>query len=97
LEGANDMSDKHPNIIFINTDQQSASALSCAENPYISTPNLDRLADKGIRFEKAYAANPVCIPSRFSMFSGRYPSEIAMEGNDDHQNNVPQQLLADEL
>ena len=92
-KGEYGMVKNRPNIIFINTDQQSASALSCAGNPYIHTPNLDRLAAKGIRFERAYAANPVCIPSRFSMFSGRYPSEIGMEGNDHHKNHVSQDIL----
>lgn len=85
--------ENRPNIVFIITDQQSANALSCAGNPYINTPNLDKLASKGIRFERAYSANPVCIPSRFSMFSGRYPSEIGMENNIHHKNNVTQDIL----
>lgn len=82
-----------PNIVFINTDQQCAQALGCAGNPYFKTPNLDKLASKGIRFERSYTANPVCIPARFSMFTGRYPSEIGMESNSEHKNNVPSSIL----
>jgi len=58
-----------PNILFIMTDQQHAGMMSCAGNPYVKTPALDSLAATGMRFERAYCANPVCIPSRFSMMS----------------------------
>lgn len=87
------MSEKKPNIIFIITDQQSATALSCVHDSYVNTPNLDKLAAKGIRFDRAYACNPVCIPSRTGMFTGMYPTVIDMECNDNHKNNVPQEVL----
>ena len=70
-----------PNILIILTDQQSHSLLSCAGTPWISTPHLDRLAAGGVRFSRAYCSNPVCAPSRFSLFTGRMPSEIGMIGN----------------
>ncbi len=63
------------------TDQQSATMLSCSGNKYLKTPNLDKLAKSGVRFEKAYAANPVCVPSRFSIQTGLYPSAIEMRHN----------------
>ncbi|MGJ3242553.1 MAG: sulfatase family protein [Opitutales bacterium] len=69
------MSSDRPNILFIMTDQQSASALSCAGSTWIDTPNLDRLAARGVRFDAAYVAYPVCTPSRASIFSGRLPHE----------------------
>lgn len=81
-----------PNIVFINTDQQSAFALSKNDAGF-DTPNLDRLYEESFCFERAYSANPVCIPSRFSMYSGVYPSRIGMESNGDHHNNVPQDIL----
>lgn len=68
-------------MLVIVTDQQHARMLSCAGNPWVKTPNLDKLAAEGVRFEKAYCANPVCIPSRFTMFSGAMPSVIGMETN----------------
>src|SRR5690349_19054120 len=55
---------KRPNILVITTDQQSANALSCAGNPYLHTPAMDSLAAHGIRFDLAYAANPICVASR---------------------------------
>ena len=72
-----------PNILVIITDQQRASMLSCAGNPYVKTPNLDSLAQAGARFERAYVANPVCSPSRTSLITGRMPSAIGMECNED--------------
>jgi len=73
--------DKRPNIIFIITDQQSAHMMSCAGDKWLKTPALDELAASGIRFERAYATNPVCVPSRFSLQTGRMPSAIGMRSN----------------
>ena len=86
-------SDERPNILFIFTDQQHAGMLGISGNPHVSTPNLDRLAEKGIRFEEAYSTNPVCIPSRFSMMTGTLPSVIGMEANEDQMNPVPEEIL----
>jgi len=80
-EGTSTKISKKPNILFIMTDQQHAGMLSCAGNPYVKTPAMDSLAANGIRFERAYCANPVCVPSRFSMMSGIMPSRIGLEGN----------------
>ena len=67
-----------PNIIYIMTDQQAFDAMSCAGNPLVQTPALDRLAADGIRFEQAYCAYPLCVPSRAAMFSGRMPHEAGI-------------------
>lgn len=82
-----------PNILLILTDQQHAGMLSCAGNPYVKTPHLDGLARTGVRFERAYCANPVCVPSRFSMFTGVMPSRIGMETNNDIDNVVAPEIL----
>ncbi len=63
-----------PNILFILTDQQSATMMSCAGNEYVRTPAMDRLATEGVRFERAYCSNPVCVASRFSLMTGLMPS-----------------------
>lgn len=55
---------KKPNILFIMTDQQRYDMLSCTGNRYVNTPSLDRLAERGVRFERNYCANPVSMPSR---------------------------------
>lgn len=82
-----------PNVLVIITDQQQAEMMSCTGNKYVKTPNLDKLASQGIRFERAYAANPVSVPSRFSLMTGRYPSEINMEDNDEQKNSVSKEIL----
>ena len=75
--------DSRPNILFIMTDQQSAHMMSCAGDKWLNTPALDTLAASGIRFERAYATNPVCMPSRLSLQTGRMPSAIGMKWNED--------------
>jgi len=72
---------QQPNIVFIMTDQQSATALGAAGNPDLHTPAMDRLAAEGTRFERAYCPFPLCVPCRMSMFTGRMPHEIGIYGN----------------
>ncbi|MBW7992511.1 MAG: sulfatase-like hydrolase/transferase [Planctomycetes bacterium] len=73
---------RRPNILFIMTDQQFADALSCTMgSDYIRTPNIDSLAAKGMLFTKAYCANPLCVPNRTSIFTGRYPHEHGKQIN----------------
>ena len=75
------VAERRPNILILVTDQQSHHLMSCAGTPWLATPHLDRLAAGGARFTRAYCSDPVCVPSRFSMFSGRMPSAIGMRGN----------------
>lgn len=70
-----------PNIVYIFTDQQSADAMSCAGNDYLETPALDRLAEMGTRFDRAYSSFPLCVPARMSMFTGRMPHELGIYAN----------------
>jgi arylsulfatase A-like enzyme len=62
-----------PNILWICTDQQRFDTLGCYGNPFVHTPNLDRLASEGTRFELAFSQSPVCTPSRAAFLTGRYP------------------------
>ncbi len=66
---------KKPNILFFLTDDQGCWALHCAGNSEIYTPNLDRLASEGIRFENYFCTSPVCSPARASLLTGRIPSQ----------------------
>ena len=61
------------NFVFILADDFGWHDLACYGNPYFATPNLDRLAVQGARFTDAYAACPVCSPTRASILTGRYP------------------------
>lgn len=81
IKNENNRTQRKPNILFIITDQQQASMMSCTGNTFVKTPNLDELANSGIRFEKAYATNPVCVPSRFSIMTGLMPSLANAESN----------------
>lgn len=62
------------NVIFFLTDQLRADHLACYGNLDVKTPNLDTLAKEGVRFTNAYCANPICMPNRSSIFTGKYPS-----------------------
>lgn len=61
------------NFVIIMVDTQNKSMVGAYGNPKMDTPNLDRLAREGIRFERAYTACPLCTPARASIFSGLYP------------------------
>ncbi|MEJ2701734.1 MAG: sulfatase-like hydrolase/transferase [Sedimentisphaerales bacterium] len=85
-------------MFFIMTDQQQAAMLSCAGNQWLKTPALDRLAASGIRFERAYASNPVCVPSRYSLQTGLMPSAIGMGRNEDSpQSTVTEAMVEQSL
>ena len=64
-----------PNIVVVLTDDQGCWAMGCAGNAELRTPNLDRLAATGIRFENLFCASPVCSPARASLLTGRIPSQ----------------------
>jgi len=86
------MSDR-PNILFIFTDQQSATMMSCAGNRYVNTPALDSIAEDGVRLERAYCMNPMCVPSRFSLLTGRRGSDIDLLNNTDkHIETIPDEI-----
>jgi len=73
---------QRPNILFIMTDQQYAEAMSCRMGTeFINTPAMDSIAENGMLFERAYAANPICVPSRAALFTGRYTSETGVQTN----------------
>jgi len=61
------------NFVFIMTDTQNKSMVGAYGHPAVDTPNLDRLAATGIRFERAYTACPLCTPARGAIFSGQHP------------------------
>ena len=63
-----------PNFLIFITDQHRADHLGCYGNPTVRTPHIDALAQSGSRFDRAYVANPVCMPNRGSIMTGRKPS-----------------------
>ena len=67
-----------PNIIVFFTDQQRWDTAGCYGNQCGLTPNLDRLAEDGVRFEYAFTCQPVCGPARASIQTGKYATAIGM-------------------
>jgi arylsulfatase A-like enzyme len=67
-----------PNIIFILMDDMGWRDLCCTGSDFYETPHIDRLADEGMRFTDAYAACPVCSPSRASILTGKYPARVGI-------------------
>ena len=61
-----------PNILLILTDQQRWDSLGCYNTPGVHTPNLDQLATEGIRYTQCYVNNPICTPSRASLWTGKH-------------------------
>jgi len=71
-----------PNILFIMTDQQFGDAMSCRiGKECIHTLAMDSLAETGMLYTRAYSANPLCMPARNSIFTGRYPHETGVTRN----------------
>ena len=69
------MAEKRPNVLFILTDDQGVWAAGCYGNPEIRTPNIDRIAATGVRFDNFFVATPVCSPSRATFLTGRISSQ----------------------
>ncbi|MCH5198473.1 MAG: sulfatase-like hydrolase/transferase [Oscillospiraceae bacterium] len=67
-----------PNVIIIMTDDQGYGDLGCMGSDYIKTPNIDSLAEGGVRFTSMYSASPVCSPSRAALLTGRYPGNAGV-------------------
>ncbi len=78
---------ERPNIIYLFTDQQTAAAMSCAGNPYLHTPGMDKIAAMGVRFEQCYSTQPLCGPNRTVMFTGLYPHQTGAIMNMSQQSN----------
>ena len=73
-----------PNLLFLFSDQHAQRIAGCYGDPVAQTPNLDRLAREGVVFDNAYCPSPLCVPSRMSMLTGRYPFEQECWTNDDY-------------
>lgn len=74
---------RRPNVLVLMTDQHRADLMSCAGNDTVQTPNMDRIARRGVRFENAYAPYPVCVASRMAMLTGQYAHGTGVIDNTD--------------
>src|SRR4051812_28873603 len=67
-----------PNILLVLSDDQSAQFVGCYGDSVIRTPNIDRFAREGLRFDRAYVTSPQCVPSRASLMTGKSPVALDM-------------------
>lgn len=79
---------KKPNILFIISDDLTATGVSSYENKVCKTPNIDKLASEGIKFTRTYSQYPVCGPSRASLLTGYYPSATKTYGYVSGRENI---------
>jgi len=86
--------DRPPNIIFILADDLGRCELGCYSNRFNETPHLDRMAGQGMRFTQAYAAAPVCSPTRAAFLTGRTPASL---GITDYLKPDDEKFLAPEI
>src|SRR5690606_18408245 len=77
---ADDAPNRKLNVLLIVVDDLR-DTLGCYGNPLVKTPNIDRLAARGVRFERAYVQYPVCNPSRSSFLTGLYPDQTGVTDN----------------
>ncbi|MBN2022323.1 MAG: sulfatase [Pirellulales bacterium] len=80
LAGAAAAAESRPNVLFIMADDLNNS-MGCYDHALVKTPNLDRLAQRGVRFTQAYCQFPLCGPSRNSMLTGLYPNSTGILSN----------------
>jgi len=76
------MTDQRPNVLFIITDQHRFDHVGFAGNDVVRTPNIDSLAARGTVFDNAWVANPICMPNRSTLMTGRMPTSHGVIFND---------------
>lgn len=74
--------EKQPNILFILADDLRNDSLGCAGHPHIRTPNIDRLAERGVRFENMFVNTPICMASRATIFTGLTQTSLLFRPSD---------------
>ncbi|MFI4912044.1 MAG: sulfatase [Sedimentisphaeraceae bacterium JB056] len=93
-----DVRRQRPNIIFLMSDQQRWDYVGKI-NPGVKTPALDKVAEDGVIFDQAVCQAPMCVPSRYSLMLGLYPTQIGVQRNDQYvpDYNLPSDTIAQAL
>ncbi|MGM0475328.1 MAG: sulfatase-like hydrolase/transferase, partial [Bacteroidota bacterium] len=79
-DGEKQQQETLPNIVFVYCDDLGYGDLACFGNQVTRTPNIDRLAEEGMKFTEFYSASPVCSPSRAALLTGRIPQRMGING-----------------
>src|SRR5437867_2660071 len=79
---------RRPNILFLMTDDHAASKLGCYGDKIIRTPNLDRVANEGVRFTNCFVTNSLCAPGRATVLTGCYSHIHGVRGNSEMANQI---------
>lgn len=79
---------RRPNILYVMTDDQTVNEMSCYGNTILKTPNMDRLANEGFRFENCFVTNSLCAPSRATVLSGAYSHIHGIRGNSEKRDAI---------
>ena len=72
---------QRPNIIYIMSDDHDADAISAYNKRFISTPNLDRIAKEGMRFNRCFVGNSICTPARATLLTGQHSHKNGVKDN----------------
>ena len=86
--------ERPPNFVFILMDDMGTTDLGCYGSKFYQSPNIDRLASEGMKFTQAYAACPVCSPTRASIMTGKYPARVHLTDFIPGRKIMPDQKLA---
>ena len=78
------MSERRPNLLFIMADQLRHDWISCAGSHQVSTPNIDSIAEEGVRFTQCITPSPICAPARISLATGLLPHRLGALTNNDY-------------
>ena len=78
-------SEEKPNVVILISDQHRPDLMTCAGDDLVPTPEIDRIAERGVRFERAYCPYPVCTPSRMSFLTGLHAHHHGVLGNNPYE------------
>ncbi len=87
-----DQAQKKPNILFIMADDHAYQAISAYDDRLIHTPNIDRIAEEGMLFERAFVTNSICAPSRAVMLTGKHSHLNGLRDNSDRFDGTQQTI-----
>ena len=76
------LADQRPNFVFFLVDDLRYNGIGAGGHPYVNTPNIDRIAQEGLRFDAAYCSTPLCGPSRHSFLTGKYARTTGARSNE---------------